>query len=723
MKKYEDGWYNVWHINYIHYMNNISFIMKATLGISVLASVLLFSGIISTSSVALAQTSFIGSTGKLTVALSTIPTNNSNITAVENVPVYALTTTARSADVTIVDIDLEVSSAKNGTAENPAVLINRINVWDGTVKQASFPVTSTSFVKDSTNAYHMRLSKLNFLVPKDETKTLKITFSVNPIDEHRTVVIDGYGTASLKALSGRSNNMLATHNINNLVKTHVFRKSETPPTASSTNKYIINTPQASSTLSIGNTVDISWTRPVGAMAKTMVRLHSIPEPKKRVAPVQIYIARNVTTSNYSWTIPSSVRPGAYEIVVGPEGGNGGLRAVATSRFVTVVKGGGTATGTASYSQEQSAEVFANRGTSGNTTSVESKFYMKVDARGGAVKMPSQSDFEIMLTKGSSTSQCTQILSLNRNLTIGSTGSDVVELQNFLESKGFLTMPVGVPKGEFENATKAAVSAYQISKGITPADGNVYPLVRANLNAECDPAATITLITPIVASSVVLSADSYSDIQDGGSRSFTVKGLINTSTVPSGLYTTTLRFKNINSAQEFPAQKYVRVDNPSYSIGVATYTSSQQPTITVNSPTRVGDKPAVVATFPLQVTAVGANILNPRASDFRVAFMKGSTTVAEVEPLVTIVPNNPNGIAEGSISSVTVTAMLTGDQVTSGLYTARLVNVKTANGVIDIVTPYPVSVLLSNRMGAGILSASVGIALRMVFGSVVSLFGY
>ncbi len=34
----------------------------------------------------------------------------------------------------------------------------------------------------------------------------------------------------------------------------------------------------------------------------------------------------------------------------------------------------------------------------------------------------------------------------RDLTVGSTGSDVAELQSFLVSKGFLTMPSGVSMG-------------------------------------------------------------------------------------------------------------------------------------------------------------------------------------------------------------------------------------------------------------------------------------
>src|SRR3989338_1294787 len=54
---------------------------------------------------------------------------------------------------------------------------------------------------------------------------------------------------------------------------------------------------------------------------------------------------------------------------------------------------------------------------------------------------------------------------NADLTLGSTGADVTALQQWLVSKGFLTMPAGVAMGNLGPLTKAAVTAYQTSKGI------------------------------------------------------------------------------------------------------------------------------------------------------------------------------------------------------------------------------------------------------------------
>lgn len=58
----------------------------------------------------------------------------------------------------------------------------------------------------------------------------------------------------------------------------------------------------------------------------------------------------------------------------------------------------------------------------------------------------------------------------RDLTIGSVGEDVVELQNILERKGHLTMPPSVSKGYFGALTQTALAKYHREAGITPAAG-------------------------------------------------------------------------------------------------------------------------------------------------------------------------------------------------------------------------------------------------------------
>ncbi len=70
----------------------------------------------------------------------------------------------------------------------------------------------------------------------------------------------------------------------------------------------------------------------------------------------------------------------------------------------------------------------------------------------------------------------------RDLTLGSTGADVTELQTWLEAKGFLTIPAGTSKGYFGGLTQAALVKYQISAGITPAAGYFGPVTRAKVAA-------------------------------------------------------------------------------------------------------------------------------------------------------------------------------------------------------------------------------------------------
>jgi len=68
-----------------------------------------------------------------------------------------------------------------------------------------------------------------------------------------------------------------------------------------------------------------------------------------------------------------------------------------------------------------------------------------------------------------------------NLTIGSSSVEVADLQTWLESKGFLTMPAGVVKGYFGNLTQNALSRFQAAENITPAVGYFGPLTRASIN--------------------------------------------------------------------------------------------------------------------------------------------------------------------------------------------------------------------------------------------------
>jgi peptidoglycan hydrolase-like protein with peptidoglycan-binding domain len=66
----------------------------------------------------------------------------------------------------------------------------------------------------------------------------------------------------------------------------------------------------------------------------------------------------------------------------------------------------------------------------------------------------------------------------RDLTIGSTGSDVVALQDMLIASGDLVMPAGVSKGYFGALTQSALAKWQAKMSISPAAGYFGPITRA-----------------------------------------------------------------------------------------------------------------------------------------------------------------------------------------------------------------------------------------------------
>lgn len=89
------------------------------------------------------------------------------------------------------------------------------------------------------------------------------------------------------------------------------------------------------------------------------------------------------------------------------------------------------------------------------------------------------------TAGSSSVACGPY---TRDLTVGSNGRDVVNLQTFLTERGFLdfsTLPNGpVAFGYFGPLTQAALAQYQILREIAPAEGYFGSTTRATVAREC-----------------------------------------------------------------------------------------------------------------------------------------------------------------------------------------------------------------------------------------------
>lgn len=86
--------------------------------------------------------------------------------------------------------------------------------------------------------------------------------------------------------------------------------------------------------------------------------------------------------------------------------------------------------------------------------------------------------------------------ITSDLTIGSTGSQVVTLQSALVAQGHLVMPAGVAMGYFGSLTKAAVAKWQAANGVAPAVGYFGPLSRAKFNATAGASGTVTGTTVV-----------------------------------------------------------------------------------------------------------------------------------------------------------------------------------------------------------------------------------
>ncbi|MEN9912880.1 MAG: trimeric autotransporter adhesin [Candidatus Parcubacteria bacterium] len=68
----------------------------------------------------------------------------------------------------------------------------------------------------------------------------------------------------------------------------------------------------------------------------------------------------------------------------------------------------------------------------------------------------------------------------RDLSVGSRGTDVTDLQGLLSEQGYLQVPIGVPFGYFGSLTQSALSRYQASIGV-PSTGYYGPMTRARIS--------------------------------------------------------------------------------------------------------------------------------------------------------------------------------------------------------------------------------------------------
>jgi len=376
-------------------------------------------------------TSTSGVEGSLDVRLASNPTDNSNIKTSVDVPVYGLEFKARIADVAVQTVDLEVS-VTGSSAENPSTLINTIKVWDGSNVIATIPVNSTTFTRDQSQVYYLRVSGLNFMVPKDATKVLTFSFSTNSIDTTRTVVVDGYQTSSIRAVSG--NGISSFYSANALTRTHTFLKPgistltmSAPASTLRSMNYRVNGQDAlqnvtlaqfnlkstsgdSTLLTVNASTSVNGTNPTTLYlykGSTLIKSKSYTSSLSfdnldtvsgavvpgNDTPVTYTISAdfpsNTTTGTYASTTVNSV---AY---LNPNGNSSSTATTVTNANQYVYTKAAVIKLAAAPTITVTQQTVANVG----TTTMTATFPLTIQALGGNVVLPSNADFQVVFSNG------------------------------------------------------------------------------------------------------------------------------------------------------------------------------------------------------------------------------------------------------------------------------------------------------------------------------------
>ncbi|MFA7252510.1 MAG: peptidoglycan-binding domain-containing protein [Candidatus Paceibacterota bacterium] len=87
----------------------------------------------------------------------------------------------------------------------------------------------------------------------------------------------------------------------------------------------------------------------------------------------------------------------------------------------------------------------------------------------------------MLVSVPQASAYTTNITVGTDMTIGSTGANVVALQGLLSELGHLDIPINVPHGYFGAMTQDAVARYQMSQSVTPTAGYFGPVSKVAMH--------------------------------------------------------------------------------------------------------------------------------------------------------------------------------------------------------------------------------------------------
>ena len=139
-----------------------------------------------------------GATGFIDAGtLAASPASNSNVITTSNIPVLGVNVKAIGSNMTVNSIQVKLAATKSSATEHPATSVTNLYVYDGSTLLGTFPVNTSTVIKDSSNYYYVILSGFRFTVPVNTTKILTVSADFTPSMEYdRELTVSIYNTTT-----------------------------------------------------------------------------------------------------------------------------------------------------------------------------------------------------------------------------------------------------------------------------------------------------------------------------------------------------------------------------------------------------------------------------------------------------------------------------------------------------------------------------------------------
>ncbi|MDD4930838.1 MAG: peptidoglycan-binding domain-containing protein [Candidatus Colwellbacteria bacterium] len=264
----------------------------------------------------------------------------------------------------------------------------------------------------------------------------------------------------------------------------------------------------------------------------------------------------------------------------------------------------------------------------------------------------------------------------RDLTVGSTGQDVKELQMFLNANGYTVSTsgagsVGSESTYFGNATKAALIKFQAAKAITPSAGYFGAKTRAYIATMGG--TTTTPTTPVVTTSplsVKLASDNAAsaNVQKGSANNavlkFTLTGAADVATSITGL--TVKSYGTTESTGVVDVSKVKLYDENGLQIGNDRTPAGNQLNFVIVPALTIPAGGSRTVTLTADIGSAGNTMAIVRYGIESAAGITGGATFAGTYPLIgnsfTIVPAGQLGtISVGQFGSLPKTSVKVGEK--------------------------------------------------------------